>query len=68
MRLPVAVATGLSALIVFLLTRRFLSRSTALLASSIFLTTLLVAGCGSVAVLDVFLRYSSRPRSPLTMA
>ncbi len=54
-RLPVAVATGLSALIVFLLTRRFLSRSTALLASSIFLTTLLVAGCGSVAVLDAFL-------------
>jgi 4-amino-4-deoxy-L-arabinose transferase len=54
-RLPVALATGLSALIVFLLTRRFLARSTALLASAIFLTTVLVAGCGSVAVLDAFL-------------
>ena len=54
-RLPVAIATGLSALIVFLLTRRYLARSTALLASTIFLTTLLVAGCGSVAVLDAFL-------------
>jgi 4-amino-4-deoxy-L-arabinose transferase len=54
-RLPVALATGLSALIVFLLTRNFLARSTALLASAIFLTTLLVAGCGSVAVLDAIL-------------
>jgi 4-amino-4-deoxy-L-arabinose transferase len=54
-RLPVALATGLSALIVFLLTRQFLGRSTALLASAIFLTTLLVAGCGSVAVLDAIL-------------
>jgi 4-amino-4-deoxy-L-arabinose transferase len=54
-RLPVALATGLSALIVFLLARRFLARSTAVLASAIFLTTLLVAGCGSVAVLDAFL-------------
>jgi len=54
-RLPVALATGFSALIVFWLARRFLARSTALLASAIFLTTLLVAGCGSVAVLDAFL-------------
>ena len=54
-RLPVALATGLSALIVFLLARRFLTRSTAVLATAIFLTTLLVAGCGSVAVLDAFL-------------
>jgi len=54
-RLPVALATGLSALIVFLLARRFLARSTAVLASAIFLTTVLVAGCGSVAVLDAFL-------------
>jgi 4-amino-4-deoxy-L-arabinose transferase len=54
-RLPVALATGFSALIVFLLARRFLARSTALLAAAIFLTTLLVAGCGSVAVLDAFL-------------
>jgi 4-amino-4-deoxy-L-arabinose transferase len=54
-RLPVALATGLSALIVFLLARRFLARSTALLASAIFLTTVLVAGCGSVAVLDAIL-------------
>jgi len=54
-RLPVALATGLSALIVFFLTRRFLTSSTAVLATAIFLTTLIVAGCGSVAVLDAFL-------------
>jgi len=54
-RLPVALATGLTALIVFLLTRRFLASSTAKLATAIFLTTLIVAGCGSVAVLDAFL-------------
>jgi|KBSMisStaDraftv2_1062788.scaffolds.fasta_scaffold04090_5 4-amino-4-deoxy-L-arabinose transferase len=54
-RLPVALATGLSGLIVFLLARRFISRSTAVLSSAIFLTTLIVAGCGSVAVLDAFL-------------
>ena len=54
-RLPVALATGLSALIVFLLARRFLTRSTAVLASAIFLSVLIVAGCGSVAVLDAFL-------------
>src|SRR5262249_48844072 len=46
-RLPVALATGLSALIVFLLARRFLARSTAVLSTAIFLTTVLVAGCGS---------------------
>src|SRR5262249_8770856 len=54
-RLPVALATGLSAVIVFLLVRRFLARSTAVLSTAIFLTTVLVAGCGSVAVLDAFL-------------
>jgi 4-amino-4-deoxy-L-arabinose transferase len=54
-RLPVALATGLSALIIFLLARRFLARSTAVLASAVFLTTLIVSGCGSVAVLDAFL-------------
>jgi 4-amino-4-deoxy-L-arabinose transferase len=54
-RLPVALATGLSALIVFFLTRRFLASSTAPLATAIFLSTLIAAGCGSVAVLDGFL-------------
>ena len=54
-RLPVALATGLCALIVFAFTRRFLGSSTAVLATAIFLTTLIVAGCGSVAVLDAFL-------------
>lgn len=54
-RLPVALATGLCALIVFFLTRRFLASSSALLATAIFLSTLIVAGCGSVAVLDAFL-------------
>ena len=45
-RLPVALATGLSGLIVFLLARRFFARSTAVLSSAIFLTTLIFAGCG----------------------
>ena len=54
-RLPVALATGLMALFVFFLTRRFATSSGALLATGIFLTTLLVAGCGTVAVLDAFL-------------
>jgi len=54
-RLPVALATGLCALIVFWLTRRFRGSSTAVLATAIFLTTLIAAGCGSVAVLDAFL-------------
>ncbi len=55
LRLPVALATGLTALIVFLLARRFLGRSTALLATAIFLTTFLVAGVGTFALLDAFL-------------
>ena len=55
LRLPVALATGLAALIVFALSRRFLGRSTALLATAIFLTTFLVAGVGTFALLDAFL-------------
>jgi 4-amino-4-deoxy-L-arabinose transferase len=54
-RLPVALATGLMALFVFFLTRRFATSSGAMLATGIFLTTLLVWGCGTVAVLDAFL-------------
>src|SRR6185295_6446207 len=55
LRLPVALATGFTALIVFALTRRFLRASTAVFATSIFLTTFLVAGVGTFALLDAFL-------------
>ena len=55
LRLPAALATGLAALIVFLLARRFVGRSAALLATAIFLTTFLVAGLGTFALLDAFL-------------
>lgn len=55
LRLPVALATGLAALIVFALARRFLGVSTAVLATAIFLTTFLVAGVGTFALLDAFL-------------
>ena len=55
LRLPVALATGLAALIVFALARRFLGASTAVLATAIFLTTFLVAGVGTFALLDAFL-------------
>ncbi len=54
-RLPVALATGLTALIVFALARRFLGVSTAVFATLIFLTTFLVAGVGTFALLDAFL-------------
>jgi 4-amino-4-deoxy-L-arabinose transferase len=55
LRLPVALATGLAALIVFALARRFVGASTAVLATAIFLTTFLVAGVGTFALLDAFL-------------
>ncbi len=55
LRLPVALAIGLAALIVFALARRFLGASTAVLATAIFLTTFLVAGVGTFALLDAFL-------------
>jgi 4-amino-4-deoxy-L-arabinose transferase len=55
LRLPAALATGLAALIVFLLARRFVGRSEATLATAIFLTTFLVAGVGTFALLDAFL-------------
>ena len=55
LRLPVALATGLAALIVFALSRRFLGASAAVLSTAIFLTTFLVAGVGTFALLDAFL-------------
>jgi 4-amino-4-deoxy-L-arabinose transferase len=55
LRLPAALATGATALLVFLLARRFLTRSAAWLAAGIFLTTLLVAGTGTFAILDAYL-------------
>jgi 4-amino-4-deoxy-L-arabinose transferase len=55
LRLPTALAAGLTALIVYLLTARFAARSTALLAAGIYLSTFLVAGVGTTAVFDTFL-------------
>ena len=55
LRLPAALATGLTALILFGLARRFVSPVNAALATLIFLTTTLVAGVGTFAVLDPFL-------------
>lgn len=55
LRLPAALATGLTAWIVFVLARRFTSASTAVFATTIFLTTFLVAGVGTFALLDAFL-------------
>ena len=54
-RLPVALATGLAALIVFGLARRFAGARVAALATLVFLTTFLVGGVGTFALLDAFL-------------
>ncbi|HEY7673307.1 MAG TPA: phospholipid carrier-dependent glycosyltransferase [Gammaproteobacteria bacterium] len=54
-RFPAALATGLTALIIFALTRRFVSGSSATWAAAIFLTTALVGAVGTFAVLDPFL-------------
>jgi len=55
LRLPTALAAGLTALIVYLLTARFAARTTALLAAGIYLSTFLVSGVGTTAVFDTFL-------------
>jgi 4-amino-4-deoxy-L-arabinose transferase len=55
LRLPVVLATALTALIVLALARRYLTRFAARLAAAIFLTTFLVAGVGTFAVLDAYL-------------
>jgi 4-amino-4-deoxy-L-arabinose transferase len=55
LRLPSALAAGLTALLVFWLTRHFVSRRAALLASAIYATMLLVFGVGTFAVLDTYL-------------
>jgi 4-amino-4-deoxy-L-arabinose transferase len=54
LRLPVALATGLTALIVFAFTHRFATPGS-WLAALIFLTTFIVAGSGTFASLDAFL-------------
>ena len=54
-RLPAALATGLAALIVFGFARRFAGGRVAALATLVFLTTFLVAGVGTFALLDAFL-------------
>jgi 4-amino-4-deoxy-L-arabinose transferase len=55
LRLPAALATGLTALIVFGLVRRFATPFAARTAAAVYLTTFLVAGVGTFAVLDAFL-------------
>ncbi len=55
LRLPVVIATLLTALVVAALARRFVSLFSARLAMVVFLTTTLVAGVGTFAVLDAFL-------------
>jgi 4-amino-4-deoxy-L-arabinose transferase len=55
LRLPTALASGLTALIVLGLARRFLTAFAAWLAVGIFLTTFLVEGLGTFAVLDAYL-------------
>jgi 4-amino-4-deoxy-L-arabinose transferase len=55
LRLPVVLSTALTALVVFLMARRFVSAFAARLATAIFLTTVIVAGVGTFAVLDPFL-------------
>ena len=54
-RLPVALATALTALILFGLGRRYLGTESAWLTVGIFLTTFMVAGLGTFALLDAFL-------------
>ncbi|HEU4619397.1 MAG TPA: phospholipid carrier-dependent glycosyltransferase, partial [Gammaproteobacteria bacterium] len=55
LRLPVALATGLTALLVLALARRFATPFAARLAAVVYLTTFIVAGIGTFAVLDAFL-------------
>jgi 4-amino-4-deoxy-L-arabinose transferase len=54
-RLPSALAAGLTSLILFWLTLGFATRFSAYLASGIYATTILVSGIGTFAVLDSFL-------------
>lgn len=55
LRLPSALATGLTALLVFWLACEFADRRIALLAAGIFLSTFEVIGIGTFALLDPFL-------------
>jgi 4-amino-4-deoxy-L-arabinose transferase len=57
LRLPSAIAAGLTALLIFWLTVRFANRRSALLAAGIFLTTFEVFGVGTFAVLDTYLSF-----------
>jgi 4-amino-4-deoxy-L-arabinose transferase len=54
-RLPTALATGLTALLIFLFMARFSSATTGLLAGGIYLTSLEVLGVGTFSVLDPLL-------------
>ncbi len=54
-RLPGALATGLTALLILSITLRFANRRAALLAAGIFLSTLFVLGVGTFALLDMYL-------------
>jgi 4-amino-4-deoxy-L-arabinose transferase len=54
-RLPTALATGLTALLIFLFMARFSSAATGLLAGGIYLSSLEVLGVGTFSVLDPLL-------------
>jgi 4-amino-4-deoxy-L-arabinose transferase len=55
LRLPTALAAGLTALTIFLFTTSFAGRRSALVATAIYLTTFLAIGVGTSALFDTFL-------------
>jgi 4-amino-4-deoxy-L-arabinose transferase len=56
-RLPSAVAAGLTALLVLIFTARYANGRSGYLSAGIFLSTLLVLGVGTFALLDMFLTF-----------
>ena len=57
LRLPSALAAALTALLILIFTARYASNRAAFLAAGIYLTTLLVLGVGTFAVLDMYLTF-----------
>ena len=55
LRLPSALAAGLTALMILLITMRYANGRSAFLAAGFFLTTLFVLGTGTFALLDMYL-------------
>ena len=57
LRLPSALAAALTALLILILAARYASKQSGFLAAGIYLTTLLVLGVGTFAVLDMYLTF-----------